>query len=429
MLRCEPKLYNCGYSRLKRVFRSNQNYNDYEKIVHSAKNKIIGNIPKELIEIILKKYPDKKAEVIKEVQQAFSNTALILKQCESLHIKCLGSIKEPKQEMDFIINSLLCKKEKSILQYTDKKQEAELLNQASQTLKNSLKGLLPDDAKVNISNFGSGFFGNIYKLEMKKGSENIIHPRVIKVYKDLSLGGDFSKVYNNKFDELLGKYSPAQISEEIKKHPLLSKRDVDIAYRELEMKMLLGDNYDSWDEDFIKSMLNMHGIYAEANSAFRLKDILGHNISKTNVVDFDLFDLDKKYAVIMCANNSLPGIKSLVNYDLLGLKYTDNNESNIVSGRYIDFGGIVLRRPEFSDKTCLKYFKKFNNIVNSKEQLKFLNRQLKFTENPKMPLRDKVLNAINIILDEHPEMKDNFYKTSQTKMSLKTRIKNWFEKL
>ena len=46
-------------------------------------------------------------------------------------------------------------------------------------------------------------------------------------------------------------------------------------------------NVDNLQKDFLKQLKEMkdtHGLYAEANSTFRLKNILGHNISKTNAV-------------------------------------------------------------------------------------------------------------------------------------------------
>ena len=71
-----------GYSRLKRVFVASQNYKQYEKIVSGAKNKILGNIPKEILDVILKTYPENKVEYIKKMQFILGQTAKILKEYE-----------------------------------------------------------------------------------------------------------------------------------------------------------------------------------------------------------------------------------------------------------------------------------------------------------------------------------------------------------
>lgn len=65
---------------------------------------------------------------------------------------------------------------------------------------------------------------------------------------------------------------------------------------------------------------HMHGVNAEANSVTRLKHILGHDISRTNAVNTDMFDVGKGYALSQYSDGTLPKVVNEINFNRLGFE-------------------------------------------------------------------------------------------------------------
>jgi hypothetical protein len=60
-----------GYSRLKGIFNNGINYKNYDTFVSTAKNKVVGNLPKDILADTIR-LPN-KVEIIKTIQQGFSS--------------------------------------------------------------------------------------------------------------------------------------------------------------------------------------------------------------------------------------------------------------------------------------------------------------------------------------------------------------------
>lgn len=386
-----------GFSRLKGIFKSSQNYQHYDEIVSTAKNKIVGNVPNEIIDIIVKNHPERKAELIKSVQNAFGETAETLKLCQLAKIDALKGIKGANVEK-YLILDLTGRMQQS-------EDEIRLLKAATKSINKSLKGILPDGAKVKISHIGEGIFGNGYKLEMIDSAGNkIMHDRVLKVYKDVSLVSEYEKVKIEKLKEVFSKYSGDELWNVFSK-TLKQKIDKKTFLDGIELMKNNLDNLSSAEssnkiKSFMNENLNIHGAAAEANSVTRLKHILGHDISRTNAVNTDMFDVGKGYAIAQYSDEALPKAVSEINFKRLGLKARDLHRNNLVNGRIIDFGDIVSTEEALLDKTVLKYYKQIFNRNNPQERLEVMLRLKTLAQNPKTPLRNKIQQAVDLAQNE-----------------------------
>ena len=54
----------CGFSRLKNIFRKGINYQSYENMIGTTSRPIMGNIPNDLLQLILKANPNTKKQAI-----------------------------------------------------------------------------------------------------------------------------------------------------------------------------------------------------------------------------------------------------------------------------------------------------------------------------------------------------------------------------
>ena len=151
--------------------------------------------------------------------------------------------------------------------------------------------------------------------------------------------------------------------------------------------------------NWLKKFGFVHGINAEANSYYRLKTILGHNIMRDGANAIDMFDLENGYSMAKCVNISTPKTKREVPFVKLGLMAQDLNPGNIVCGRLIDYGAIVSTDFRLLDKTVLKYYKKIVNRESVEEREKVLENYKNILQNPRTPLREKIKNAIDVYED------------------------------
>jgi len=142
-----------GFSRLKSIFISGQNYENYAQIVGTCKRPILGNIPNEFINIILQKYPkNQRGIVIKSIQDAFQ-----------------ASVRSMRDAIDLINQGKSANFDLSL---------------ASKTLKSALQDILPADSKIILTHAGEGDFGNVFKLQILDNFGNkLIQNRALKIYK------------------------------------------------------------------------------------------------------------------------------------------------------------------------------------------------------------------------------------------------------
>lgn len=399
-----------GYSRLKRVFTSGQNYSCYDKLVLSAKNKIIGNVPKEIIDIIVKLNPSTKGQTIKTAQNAFGNVARTLKGVELAEITALKNLTNREDEISFLLKEFYPNLKLEALSTNSK----QIIREANSTFAESISNILQTNCKTNLEYLGSGQFGNAYKLSiLDETGNNIIHNRVIKVFKDDHLNVKLAALKKKKIKELLCKYTDDELFEIYKSTPVQSNSKFKFSIKvsdeqkkrtfinRIQSKRLEyeGMNVDNLEKDFLmqtRAMQDCHGLYAEANSTFRLKNILGHNMSKTDAVNADMYDLDIGYSISEYSDNLLPKTTSKIDFYHLGLDYGDSKSANYVAGRLVDFGGITKETEKLADKIVLRYYKKIMNRVNSKEQAELINQYKKLIDNPKTPHRKSIEKAIRL---------------------------------
>lgn len=390
-----------GYSRLKRVFTASQNYESYEKIISTAKNKILGNIPQELINLIIKSNPTKKSEQIKFVQDAFKQTAETLKFCQIPMNEAIKNIRGKDNEAKFIYDVILSGHIK------DYGNTDNIIKKAEKELETNLKKIIPECSNVNLSYLGYGSFGNAYKLEiLDKNKQKIMHDRVIKIYRDEEYVRQFYENAFNKYFEICRKYSPKELYDML--IPLIknsgeygdiSNKECMEIIKEIKHEFRQSKTKGGIDE-LVNSIMkarnnlkNTHDIGAEANSYYRLQYLLGHNILTTDIIKADMFDLGTRYSITQCSDNSLPKIKKFIRFDQLGLLARDIHTDNFAYGRMVDFGDIIVINKELLDKTVAKYYKK---ILTSNNKGQIISRFEELTQNQRLPLRDKIQKAIEL---------------------------------
>lgn len=356
-------------------------------------------MPKELIDIIVKNHPERKGELIKGLQAAFGETAETLKYYELAKLYAIKGIKGAEAEKDLILHMLSC----GSYSLKQSKEQIEFVEMAAKSLQTALKDVLPKGAKVKIKTLGEGVFGNGYKLEIIDASGNkIMHDRALKVFKDSGIEAEIEILKAEKYKELLPKYSNKEILESFKsKVRKLSPHEEKNALDELNNLRARVNNASAELAaqdyiDFTSRTLDRHGLYAEANSVTRLKHILGHDISRTNAVNTDMFDLGKGYSIAQFSDDALPKVTSTLDFKKLGLNATDLHCGNVVNGRIVDFGAITTTNNALTDKNVLKIYKKIMNRNNAEERAELIMRYKKLAQDPKTPFRDKIQQAIDL---------------------------------
>ena len=390
------------FFRLKKFFINSQNYKTYDSMVASANNKIIGNIPEEIISVIVKEHPQTKVDLIKNVQDAFGKMALELKKSVLSQPNLIANIKGKSAEEKFITSVMLNHNWRLPEDFN------KIPNGISKKLKESLSKILPV-SKVKISFVGEGSFGYVYKLECMDNSGNkVIHDRAIKIYKDKDSVKDVTSSLLKKMSKLMNKYSDDEVIDMV--FPFAKDSSMFRTSSNKEIKKMipfLRKSYIRGDLNkrvnmavkMFKNSDNIHGICAEANSYTRLKHLLGHKISKSNIIPTDMFELGKGYSIAKFSDSSLPKVESEIKFSELGLVDIDYHPGNIVENRLIDFGGIKTKSDLISDNTVIKYYKKILHSGDKNAQLKTVENLKKIASNPKTPLRDKILKAIDYYIN------------------------------
>lgn len=165
MLRKVPSVNyeKCYPSRLKRFFKRDYNYRTYDSFVPNAKNKLLGNLPNEIINLFDK---SERGTKIKEFQKGLANTT---KYIRGLYKQC---------------------KENNIIQYGFEDldpQDLKLIEKDISNLMNkTLKGVVPKDVKAKLSYIGKGCWGNTFKLSMTDKNGKIMHDKALKVFHHIS---------------------------------------------------------------------------------------------------------------------------------------------------------------------------------------------------------------------------------------------------
>jgi hypothetical protein len=409
-----------GFSRLKGIFTSNINYNDYNKIVSTAKNKVIGNLPSEIINIVKTVKPENKAAEIKNIQNGFAESAKILRQYNNLLIEKAQNTPIADDLLDDFINihvstsfsnmlNKIASMKRSYTSMINSKDANSILQKAKEPILKGMSNILPKDAKVKISHIGAGGFGNVFKIAfLDKDEKDIFNPIAMKVYKNHTFDpnkDDFG-IYLTKVLTKIKSIDDYTLLEKIKAiqfQDLIQYPHYEFQYPELVMKELKGlctETIYQMNDPSVSIILDKtHGVYPEANSIFKYKKSAGHPLFKTRINDAYLFNLEENYALTPFVDKKYfqsPTSKNmLASY---GFKCTDTNPDNLVAGRFIDAGGFTIAygKDVLMDSTALRYYKKIMNRQNAKEQLELIDRYSKLAQNPKTPLKRKIAQGVNL---------------------------------
>ena len=151
----------CYPTRLKRFFKASFGYKNYDAFVPNAKNKVVGNLPNEIINLWDKK--DREYN-IKLFQRALSNMTTYLRAC---YKKC-----KAENIISYDFNDL------------DPENLKILEKDFTKFFNKLLKDIVPDNIKVDLSYISRGCWGNVFKLVMydKHTKQRIMHDKAFKVF-------------------------------------------------------------------------------------------------------------------------------------------------------------------------------------------------------------------------------------------------------
>ena len=157
------KYERCGFSRLKKLFQTNINFRTYDEFVPAAKNHIVGNLPSEMIQYIVKTFPDTKAQMIKKFQKGLGVTAVFARgQCN--RFKREGIIRVGLDEL------------------SAPNMEA-LQRQMSNIFHSNIKEILPANSSVQFKFLDRGATGNAFKLSLlNEQGQKLMPDTAFKVY-------------------------------------------------------------------------------------------------------------------------------------------------------------------------------------------------------------------------------------------------------
>lgn len=407
------KPVNYGYTRLKRIFTSDVNFTTYNKIVSTAKNKTLGNLPTDILQTAIK--TENKEAVIKTIQNGFAKAAEKLKEIHTLRSKSVSKYIPDKEDIkktyemildgewdcyDYLKNRLKNK-------IVPKEISAQIEEKASKLLKESMADILPANTAVCFKPLGEGNFAKAYKIEFRDANnQKVFNDCTMKLYKDKEEDIIINSTIQNKIKETLFSLTDDEIKELYKRLPFSKKATPEIWERVLgEFKK----TYKPKSECELAQSINikkavmdcvskMNGMFAEANSYRFIEKAAGHPLDNTNLNKHYMFDMQNNFNLSAFSDRTRPPANKRLNFTNIGLVPIDpyDNYENIVYGRIIDLGGIVKLNNDLMDKTVLKYFKKIVNRNTEKERQRVIQELKKLISNPKTPLRNKIEKAIGL---------------------------------
>ena len=365
-IKISPNNITYGYSRLKNVFRHGINYEHYDKMVETCKNKTVGNLPSELLTAVIRSNPANKADAIKGVQQAFADTATVLSEYAIAKLSTLERFNPTPENAVKIVN---CIKENKLFCCGDElfvQQCSAIRKNAEEVLLKKLSKYLPELKSVKVDYAGSGCYADVHKCRfVGKNNKDLIPPLVIKTYKDSSVNFEY-KLFD-KYNEILNSVPISEIFRYSRQNNLginyqniHSTRNIigmiDIPYR-----------IPPWE-------YACHGAFAEANTASYIKSANRHKIHpKNGLLLHDMYSFSKHPFSIGRYLSEDMRAKSEFSFDKLGLKHTDKKSDNSVNGIILDIGGVIpISDSIVGDKECTRLLKRYFAQPNDKAKFKFL---------------------------------------------------------
>lgn len=325
-----------GFSRLKNIFRKGINYQSYENMISTTSRPIMGNIPNDLLQLILKANPNTKKQAILKAQEAYTEASYFLTGMTKINIQ---AVNRSKISLDSAVNML--KSDNIGLLFRDKiynEKSTEIILKAEQAMLDKFKTILPTVKNVKITNIGQGAYSDVYKCKIFGAEGNkLVSDRVIKCYKS---DNSFNRTLFEKTNKIFSQYS----DEEIVSYAKSKEVELDLNTVK-EKRKLFKDTLESiklQTSDTDKYMATMHGANAEANTTEYIRYMSGHKISESQgMVLPDMFVLsDNPFSISKFLDGNIHGNK--FNFKRLGLEHSDlsTNPGNLINGVCIDIGGI-----------------------------------------------------------------------------------------
>ena len=189
-----------GFTNLKNHFQSGINMTQYDKAISTANNTTVGNIPDDLLKIVLAANPTNKGEAIKNIQESFKDTNKVLGGFEELQKEALARFEATPSNAAKILQE---SSNTFFLDETYNKKMEELISSAGETLLKGMSQHVPNIGKVNITPLGYGSFAQTFKCEfLDNDGKKIISDKVIKTFRP---NADLSVLLINKIAETLDK--------------------------------------------------------------------------------------------------------------------------------------------------------------------------------------------------------------------------------
>lgn len=397
-----------GYSRLTNLFRKGINYSQYNKAVPSAVRPVVGNLPKDLLNLIIKSNPYNKRDAIIEVQNAYIKACNILSERTKLIQQAALRLQITEENIISIMFGLE-RQDESV--YADKIfniNNKQIIENAQRTLLQYLKRVIPSIDNIKLSFIESGTYSDVFKCEvLDKEGKKIISDKVLKCFHD---DADPSIDIDKKCAHFLQNHS----TEEIIKNSRKSGQEINFEEFDKVKQNLLNYIHSMSKNHLTVSNYTskMHGAYAEANISEYIRYMSGHKLSyKDGIVLPDMYVLsDKPFAISTYVNSSMRANR-LFDFKRLGLYHSDaNNNKNFINGICVDIGGIMpivdkMKIQSLADSrqnnTALPLAKIYQYIEQARQSIiigdKAATKFLKHFKDNYMPKMDKETFLSNIV--------------------------------
>lgn len=369
-----------GFSRLKRFFHHGINYSNHEQNISMTRNPIIGNIPHDILDIIIKENPQNKKNVIQNIQNAYIETSKILYEAQKLLLQAINRF-SPSQDqlLDIIFRKINIKDASQDKIYQEKLTTC--LIKAEEVLIREFKKIFPNLNNIILSPIGLGTFGDVYKCQFFDiNKQKIIEDKVIKIFQsDMSL---YTKPYK-KIYALLKNYSNQEIIELGKKQGHNYNENFLNNYRKSISKLIS----DLKNKKTSNQLLKKHGAFAEANITEYIKFMNGHKVTeKDGLLLPDMYVLSHPSFHIAKYIDSPIKAKRPFNFQRLGLEHEDLdiNPDNSINNVCIDVGGIsrasknICQKSDMflteSELSAITEQEQHSVIVGDKENTKILKK-------------------------------------------------------
>ncbi len=333
-----------GFSRLSGMFRSGINFSNYASMTENAARQMTGNLPKDLLSVLIKGNPTRKGESIKNIQTIFEETAGVLKGIDKLETQAINRTPATFSSLERIWGKRSVFFWKNDPLYAERELEAVI--RAEEVLLKGLKKELPELKNIIISPLGSGNFGLTYRCKFLGGNgSEIISDKVIKIYREKGVCDKIGEVAISFMRRIVnGPELEKSLKTRLKKAKDPDKiKEINKLLNKLPaLRRLLNRSIDKLTKTK-NDMSAEHGAAAEANIAEYIKFFSGHKISpEDGIVIPDMFGLGKtKFALSEFIGKNRKATKEF-SFKRLGVEHNDFkcNPGNGINGICIDLGGV-----------------------------------------------------------------------------------------